>query len=86
MALTNEKITEKINSVLELKRNITCCHIEDIENLKIKLPNLKEQQKIAEVLTACDDEINLLNLKLENLKKQKQGLMKKLLSGKVRAK
>ena len=52
---------------------------------KIKLPNLDEQQKIAEVLTACDDEINLLNLKLENLKKQKQGLMQKLLSGKVRA-
>ena len=51
---------------------------------KIKLPNLDEQQKIAEVLTACDDEINLLNLKLENLKKQKQGLMQKLLSGKVR--
>jgi len=53
---------------------------------KIKLPNLNEQQKIAEVLTACDDEINLLNLKLENLKKQKQGLMQKLLSGKVRTK
>ncbi|WP_459846845.1 restriction endonuclease subunit S [Campylobacter concisus] len=50
----------------------------------VKLPNLKEQQKIAEVLTACDDEINLLNLKLENLKRQKQGLMQKLLSGKVR--
>ena len=45
--------------------------------------NLDEQQKIAEILTACDDKINLLNLKLENLKKQKQGLMQKLLSGKV---
>ena len=52
----------------------------------VRLPNLNEQQKIAEVLTACDDEINLLNLKLENLKKQKQGLMQKLLSGKVRVK
>ncbi|MGP1528217.1 MAG: restriction endonuclease subunit S [Campylobacter sp.] len=51
---------------------------------KILAPSLKEQEKIAEVLTACDDEINLLNLKLENLKKQKQGLMQKLLSGKVR--
>ena len=59
---------------------------EIVKNFKIKLPNLKEQQKIAEVLTAFDDEINLLNLKLENLKKQKQGLMQKLLSGKVRAK
>ena len=50
----------------------------------VKLPNLKEQQKIAEVLTACDDEINLLKLKLENLKKQKQGLMQKLLKGEMR--
>ena len=58
----------------------------EVLNLTIKLPNLNEQQKIAEVLTACDDEINLLNLKLENLKKQKQGLMQKLLSGKVRVK
>lgn len=55
----------------------------EVLNLNIKIPNLSEQQKIAEVLTACDDEINLLNLKLENLKKQKQGLMQKLLSGKV---
>ena len=57
--------------------------ISDFQNVFINFPNLKEQQKIAEVLTACDDEINLLNLKLENLKKQKQGLMQKLLSGKV---
>lgn len=57
-----------------------------IENFYIVEPLLKEQQKIAEVLTAYDDEINLLNLKLENLKKQKQGLMQKLLSGKVMAK
>ena len=54
-----------------------------IENFSIVEPLLNEQQKIAEVLTVCDDEINLLNLKLENLKKQKQGLMQKLLSGKV---
>ena len=58
----------------------------EVLNLNIKIPNLSEQQKIAEVLMACDDEINLLNLKLENLKKQKQGLMQKLLSGKVRTK
>ena len=58
--------------------------ISEFQDLEIKLPNLSEQQKIADVLTACDDEINLLNLKLENLKKQKQGLMQKLLSGKVR--
>ena len=79
--LINKKIRREVSGTAQLglsKRTI--------ENLKIKLPNLKEQQKIAEVLMACDDEINLLNLKLENLKKQKQGLMQKLLSGKVRTK
>ncbi len=78
--MINKKIRREVSGTAQLglsKRTI--------ENLKIKLPNLKEQQKIAEVLMACDDEINLLNLKLENLKKQKQGLMQKLLSGKVRA-
>ena len=58
--------------------------ISEFQDLEIKLPNLNEQQKIAEVLTACDDEINLLNLKLENLKRQKQGLMQKLLKGEMR--
>ena len=58
--------------------------ISEFQDLEIKLPNLSEQQKIADVLTACDDEINLLNLKLENLKKQKQGLMQKLLKGEIR--
>ena len=64
-----------------VRRNL---NLSELLEEKIKLPNLNEQQKIAEVLTACYDEINLLNLKLENLKKQKQGLMQKLLSGKVR--
>lgn len=77
--LINKKIRREVSGTAQLglsKRTI--------ENLKIKLPNLKEQQKIAEVLMACDDEINLLNLKLENLKKQKQGLMQKLLKGEIR--
>lgn len=77
--LINKKIRREVSGTAQLglsKRTI--------ENLKIKLPNLKEQQKIAEVLTACDDEINLLNLKLENLKKQKQCLMQKLLKGEIR--
>ena len=74
--------------IFKLAQGSTRFNISKIEvlNLTIKLPNFKEQQKIAEVLTACDDEINLLNLKLENLKKQKQGLMQKLLSAKVRVK
>jgi type I restriction enzyme S subunit len=56
----------------------------DIESLKIKLPSLQEQQKIAEVLSLADNEIELLKNELDELKLQKKGLMQKLLTGKVR--
>ena len=75
------EIMQMINFVADDHKRYWISEFQDID---IKLPNLQEQQKIAEVLTACDDEINLLNLKLENLKKQKQGLMQKLLKGNVR--
>ena len=58
----------------------------DIESLKIKLPSLPEQQKIAEVLSLADDEINLLKTELEELNLQKKALMQKLLTGEVRVK
>jgi type I restriction enzyme S subunit len=57
-----------------------------IEIMKIKLPSLPEQQKIAEVLSLSDDEINLLKNKLDELKLQKKALMQKLLTGEVRVK
>ncbi len=55
--------------------------------IKIKIPkSLPEQQKIAEVLSLADDEINLLKNELEELKLQKKALMQKLLTGQVRVK
>ena len=54
--------------------------------MKLKLPSLAEQQKIAEVLSLADDEINLLKNELEELKLQKKALMQKLLTGEVRVK
>lgn len=58
----------------------------DMKNFKIKLPNLAEQTKIAEILSSVDDEIDLLNQKLEQLNLQKRGIMQNLLSGKIRVK
>jgi type I restriction enzyme S subunit len=49
-----------------------------------KLPSLQEQEKIAEVLSLADKEIELLKTELEELKQQKKGLMQKLLTGQVR--
>lgn len=51
-----------------------------------KIPSLKEQTAIAEVLTAADREIELAKEKLERLRRQKRGLMQQLLTGKKRTK
>lgn len=58
-----------------------------LSSIKINLPSdISEQQAIADVLSTADDEINLLNQKLEALKEQKKGLMQQLLTGQVRVK
>ncbi len=56
----------------------------DIEKFRIQLPSLEEQQKIAQVLTLAEKEIDLLKNELDVLKEQKSGLMQRLLSGEVR--
>ncbi|MGX3045076.1 restriction endonuclease subunit S [Helicobacter sp. T3_23-1056] len=57
-----------------------------MSGIKIKLPTLAEQKKIAQVLSVCDKEIAILDSKLQCLKTQKRGLMQQLLSGNVRVK
>ena len=60
---------------------------EDFFNMLLFYPkDLKEQQKIAEILNKSDKEIQILNSKLEKLKKQNKGLMQKLLTGQIRVK
>jgi len=58
----------------------------DILKFKLKLPSLQEQQKIAEILTNADKEIDLLKDEIQELRKQKKGLMQKLLTGMIRVK
>lgn len=61
--------------------------IKDFNDAVATIPTeLKEQQKIAEVLSNSDKEIDLLKNELQELKEQKKGLMQKLLTGKVRVK
>ena len=51
-----------------------------------KLPPMAEQQKIAAVLSAADQEVTTLQKKLEALKQEKKALMQQLLTGKRRVK
>ncbi|MDY7220288.1 restriction endonuclease subunit S [Denitrificimonas sp. JX-1] len=55
-------------------------------NLVISLPDKKEQQKIAAVLTSADQEIESLEQKIDALKQEKKALMQQLLTGKRRVK
>ncbi|MBQ2788617.1 MAG: restriction endonuclease subunit S [Thermoguttaceae bacterium] len=57
---------------------------DDFFLMPIPLPNLKEQQAIAEVLTCADREIETLQRDLELEKRKKKALMQLLLTGVVR--
>ncbi len=54
--------------------------------IHVPLPSKEEQRYIVNVLSASDYEINNLENKLIALKKQKRGLMQKLLTGQIRVK
>lgn len=52
--------------------------------IKVVLPDIPEQRKIAEVLDTATSEIEQLQQQLETLRKQKKGLMQQLLAGQRR--
>lgn len=62
-------------------------HMRELKEKDFRLPlDIKEQQKIAAVLSAVDAEISTLEKKLACLKDEKKALMQQLLTGKRRVK
>ena len=55
-----------------------------LHKLKVSFPKIKEQEKIAEILSTWDEAIELKEKLIEEKKEFKRGLMQKLLTGKVR--
>ena len=59
-------------------------HADSLGSIKIKMPEIKEQDAIAEILLGMDKEIEILEKKLEKYRQIKQGMMQQLLTGKIR--
>ena len=55
-----------------------------VEKVRVSCPPLPEQRAIAEVLAAVDDEIAALETKRDKYMRIKEGMMRNLLSGRVR--
>lgn len=55
-----------------------------LQNFKVLLPCIEEQQKIAAVLSSADQEITAMQQKLHVLKQEKKALMQQLFTGKRR--
>lgn len=60
--------------------------LKDFFGLELSIPSKQEQTAVASVLQKADQEIAILNKKLDQLKMQKKGLMQQLLTGKKRLK
>lgn len=58
----------------------------DFFSLRVPVPSFEEQQKIAAVLSTAEQEIAVLQRKLDALKQEKKALMQQLLTGKRRVK
>ncbi len=52
----------------------------DFSNIKIPLPPLKEQEKIADILSAADEKIDAIASQIQKAETLKKGLLQKLLS------
>ncbi len=57
-----------------------------LSGYQLKIPSVAEQEKISEVLSVADKEIEILQKKLDCLKQEKKALMQQLLTGKKRVK
>ena len=69
------------NSIGSSQKALT---IEKLEKINLPILNLQEQKKIAEILSAVDDKIDIYKQIKNKLTELKKGLMQDLLSGKVR--
>lgn len=55
-----------------------------VQNFSLRLPSLVEQKAIVSILSEMDDELNIIEAKLQKARHLKQGVMQELLTGRIR--
>jgi type I restriction enzyme S subunit len=75
--LLSSNVDEQIEK-LTVGSNYPAVNSADVKGLRIALPPLSEQKKIAAILTAMDDKLDLIGRQIEATKTLKQGLTQKL--------
>lgn len=81
--LTSERIQKRIK-ILAGSTTIPDLNHGDFYSIPILIPELKEQQKIASILTSVDEQIESYEQEKEKYLELKKGLMQQLLTGKIR--
>ena len=81
----NQKLRKTI-STLAKGVSISNVYNSDLKTLKIMLPNLPEQQKVASFITSNDEKLKTLKKKKSLLEEYKKGVMQKLFSQELRFK
>lgn len=84
--ILNSEEVNKQKSSLGQGHSVVHIYISNLEKITIKIPDIEEQNAIAEIFTSCDKEIYLANQELKSLHQQKKGLMQVLLTGEKRVK
>ena len=84
--LNNNYKAKKLLSLLAVGTSQVVLSFEALKSAKFLIPNIEEQNKIAEFLSLVDNRINKQRQLVENLKKYKRGLLSAIFERKIRFK
>lgn len=82
--MNSESFVNDLSDIATGTTSVAAIYSRDLLQLRIALPQPDEQICIAEVLINMDDEIQLLEQRLNKTRQIKQGMMQELLTGKTR--
>jgi type I restriction enzyme S subunit len=84
-SLFSSSVIEQCNKIM-VSGQYPALNTSQVEKIKIPIPSLAEQQKIAEILSTVDKRIESLRNRKKKLERVKKGLMEDLLTGRKRVK